>query len=507
MTRNSDRITKLAGCRIVDVIKGTVVSGVSDVYLRDGKICAVRREGEDAPEPDCLIDINGGYVMPGMINTHCHIGHITPALLADMKTLRLTKKWQDTQINHSLQQCLAYGITTIRDALSDNLVKIGTLSESIRNGDICGPSILPSVLISHGKGACVQPSSGIGKLLLRILGIPVLDYADSGTGVVLLQPDPTEEDLETAVAEALRRGGAYIKFYDQHEKMLTYKPGAEVLSGNELKAIAACCHERNLYSLMHHFTAGAFTAGVAAGIHTLTHLPMDRLLTEGEVEEFRMSQASLEPTLSLAYHYCWKHPGLTSVNGRLAELTEERSSGYRTLIDKYWISQLRDSVAKNFERASAGTFRSFGGLNMLPFFRYMDSFTSTGFDNLLLLLKAGCHDRICFGNDAGATQTSPAEKDTEIDLIRTCCTRAAMSASDTNAFIVRMLTCNGARALGLGNELGQVREGFRADLAVCAENPLDDTEVLKKPVTMTVAGGMVYSVNKNAEVKLLWQVT
>ena len=50
--------------------QGTLENG--QVLIRDGKIAAVGT-GLDAPEAQVL-DAHGGYVLPGLIDAHCHVG-------------------------------------------------------------------------------------------------------------------------------------------------------------------------------------------------------------------------------------------------------------------------------------------------------------------------------------------------------------------------------------------------------------------------------------------------
>lgn len=486
-------ITKLSNCRIIDVEQGAVLPGMQDIYLKGRHILAIDNQSQNGLQADTAIDISGQFVIPGMINTHCHNTYVTPAIVADGSTIATTKRYADIQIRANMEKCIEYGITTLRDALSDNLTKIDSLKAAISAGELAGPRIFTSVLISHQKGACIQPSSMIGKLFMRLLGVPILDYGDEHTGVVLLPKDPKKADCEAAIDIAIQRGADFIKFYDQHEKMLTYKPGAEVLTNRELAECAgygATIHRR---SLMHHLTAESFAAGYLTGVNSLAHLPINRALTEEECVSFKKSVTMIEPTLSLAYYYCWKHSETKSKTIRLDNLSAYRAANYKTIIDKYWIEQLRPPVYRNFGKAMQQNFKSIGGFSMLPFFNYMDKYLSTGFDNIVQLLRYGCFDKICFGNDAGATQCSPATKDIEIDMLKVCCKEVGLNEKETNAFVLKVLTRNGAVALGKESELGCIKEGYLADFAVYSKNPLTDSDVLKEKTVMTVVDGRVHA--------------
>ena len=57
--------------------------------------------------------------------------------------------------------------------------------------------------------------------------------------------------------------------------------------------------------------------------------------------------------------------------------------------------------------------------------------------------------------------------------------------------VVAMATCGNARLLRLG-EVGEVKEGYRADLTMLAANPLEGLEALREPVRVFKAGKLVY---------------
>ena len=493
MNRRDDAIvTKLANGNIIDTEKGTVTDGLRDIYLKGGYISAIRIAGEEGPEAGKTFDVNGRFVIPGMINTHCHNTYITPAILSDARSVVLTKKFKDLQIKSAMKNCIMYGVTSLRDALSDNLVAIDSLRSAIRNGEMPGPRIFTSVLIAHKKGACIQPSSFIAKMFMRLLGVPILDYDDCTTGVVVLPEQPDSSDLLRAVDEALKRGADFIKIYDQREKMLTYKPGADVLTDTEIRIITKYCTEQKVRTLMHQLRADSFTMGNKAGISSLAHLPIDRTLSEKELVALAETDVMIEPTLSLAYYYCWERNNKQVIHPRQTIVSEYRRSTIRELINNDWIPELRQTVAKHFDRAERKRFTMFGGMNMSSFFRYMDFYVSNGFDTMVHLLSRGYHDKISFGNDAGATQCSPASKDAEMDLLKICCKESGMRTEAVNAFILRVFTRNGAVALGRERELGSVKEGYRADLAVYNENPLIDIDIIKKKTFLTVADGRMY---------------
>src|SRR6266850_4426591 len=63
--------TLIRGGTLLTVTKGTIENG--DLLIRDGKIAAIGRK-LDAPDGARVIDAAGRFVMPGIIDTHSHMG-------------------------------------------------------------------------------------------------------------------------------------------------------------------------------------------------------------------------------------------------------------------------------------------------------------------------------------------------------------------------------------------------------------------------------------------------
>jgi imidazolonepropionase-like amidohydrolase len=64
------------------------------------------------------------------------------------------------------------------------------------------------------------------------------------------------------------------------------------------------------------------------------------------------------------------------------------------------------------------------------------------------------------------------------------------AAKIPNEFILKALTINNAELFGMGDILGKIEPGFKADLIAVPANPLDDIDILKK-VSFVMKGGKV----------------
>jgi imidazolonepropionase-like amidohydrolase len=94
----------IAGVNVVDVESGTLQRDRT-VLVGGDRIVAVGSAGEiDIPPHARLVDAHGGYLIPGLIETHTHLGWDADSLPEAGATSR-----------HLLRQ-LAYGVTTLREA-------------------------------------------------------------------------------------------------------------------------------------------------------------------------------------------------------------------------------------------------------------------------------------------------------------------------------------------------------------------------------------------------------
>ena len=91
--------------------------------------------------------------------------------------------------------------------------------------------------------------------------------------------------------------------------------------------------------------------------------------------------------------------------------------------------------------------------------------------------------KIIGGTDCGATDTP---FDSLIDEI-IAYTKAGLSTAEA----LRTVTSDGAKFMNIP-QLGEVKEGYRADLTLLRANPLDDLSRLRKPVKVFKAGRLVH---------------
>lgn len=190
-----------------------------------------------------VVDGRGGFLLPGLIDVHVHLGS-----------------------REALESAARVGITTVVD--------LGTHPDETVDSLRALPT-LPAIL-SAGPAASAPGSTQIAQM-----GFP---DASGITG-----PDDAERFLDW-------RAGHRADLI----KIIIEDPAATevpALGIPTLRALVAGAHHRGLLTVAHVVTAAAFDRGLDAGVDILTHAPVDRVLAEGTVRRMRDQGTLAAPTL------------------------------------------------------------------------------------------------------------------------------------------------------------------------------------------------------------------
>lgn len=138
------RALLLANCSVVDVERGVVLRGVA-IPISDGRIAGIDAS-VSAVRPDATIDLDGGFVIPGLIDAHCH-----PTLPSMPDLDVMSFETAARQISRNWGQYISRGITTVRDMgglprQRDCYVSL------IEEGVIAGPRVVCGIAADSGLG-------------------------------------------------------------------------------------------------------------------------------------------------------------------------------------------------------------------------------------------------------------------------------------------------------------------------------------------------------------------
>ena len=467
-----DARIKIINARIVDVEKGRYLDPQVSLIIQNGKITAMPGlAGEPDLPADQVIDLQGLTVIPGLFNTHCHLQFLPQGKIGQM------------QIAKNLKDCLEHGVTNVRDTLCYDLQANRSWSSRIQSGEIPGPRIHQAVHVSPLGGTYAPRPNPMTRFSFSMIGIKVIDFGLKNSGVVAFRPDASLQEVRDAVNRAVdERGAEVIKFCDQHEHFMTFKPGARIMSAEQLDAAVDQAIKRGMPTTMHNVTVDGFRQGIKAGVNSLAHLPFDGELTDADAGLLLNSYTHIEPTLSVGYFMSYSLKGSPLAgHPEIQRLDRFRDQGYRAILEETWLPELQESRYAVHTSLSKGQLKVFGILDITRPFSYYAGMIPTGGQNLQLLVKNGAGSRMGCGNDAGAANCSAAAVRHELAMFDFILNRASEPVF-TAADALRTATIQSARSMGVEAQYGSIQSGKAANLAVLEGDPLQDFHRIGQPV-------------------------
>ncbi|MEU7474674.1 amidohydrolase family protein [Lentzea sp. NPDC042327] len=193
-----------------------------------------------------LVDGRGGYLLPGLIDTHVHIGH------AD-----------------ELTTALHWGVTTALDMGSKRWDDLRSLrdTESDTRADVRG--------VSH-------PACAVRGTAVRKMGFP------ASTAV------RGPFDAARWVAERLRQDPDYLKVVLE-ERLLPFQP--RPLSQDTVTALVAEAHRAGKKVVVHAASPQAYATALAAGADVITHAPVSAALPADLAGRIAAAGTAVSPTM------------------------------------------------------------------------------------------------------------------------------------------------------------------------------------------------------------------
>jgi len=233
----------LTNARLLDGTGAAPRDGVS-VLVEDGRIARI--DGE-APEGAATIDLAGRTLMPGLIDSHSHVGDAfaKPAPRKGAEPL-----WPGT-IAHvlaaELRAALRMGITTIRDVGSYGDLVVEA-RQAMRYGAFGGPRLLT-------VGRIVSPTAPGGRFFAGM-------YREADG------PD----DVRRAVREQLRYGADLVKVMTTGARSVELEdPDPQQLTCEELAALVDEAHRMGYRVCAHCEGLAGTELAIEHGIDTIEH--------------------------------------------------------------------------------------------------------------------------------------------------------------------------------------------------------------------------------------------
>jgi imidazolonepropionase-like amidohydrolase len=491
------RVELKNGC-ILDVINSRYYDAGTSIILQDGKIESMSGlAGEPRVTVDFTIDIKGKTVIPGLFNTHCHLIQFEPTMALDISDMRQTNRYKEKQKEKNLSECLAHGITHIRDAWHPDLRENRALQERIVKGEIPGPRIVQSVVVGPTCSYMQEKPT----FVMKITGMPQSDTSKVYGGAVAFPSEATEEQVRVAVDTAIdERGAEVIKIGDETFSFFAQK-AVPVMTTEQLCVLADQARRRGVPTTMHHSSVESFRRGAQAGVTSLAHAPWDGLLSQEDIKAFIASGCFCEPTVSAFYGMLsWKAKGGHLNNHPvLNRLTDFRNSTntFADIAEEYYIPELRAVVMNGFRRFDSGKPKMMGIMDMSAMAAFSEKIV-TYFENFCMLFENGVP--LATGND-NKPPCTPAMTDLELlmfdHLLRGKPNGRQLSGADA----VKIATINSARSMGLDKEIGSIEAGKRADLVILDGDPLEDFRLIGSRVDALFMDGKLVINNCGLEME------
>jgi imidazolonepropionase-like amidohydrolase len=244
-----------------------------------GEITALTETFEAPGKDDIVIDAEGLFVLPGLIDAHTHVTSAT----ADLATPQLPITYITCYAAKNLYGALTRGFTTVRDLGGADF----GLATALEEGVIEGPRLFYC-------GRALSQTGGHGDFRAKTYdgdyGAPM---QSSATSIGQVADGVTE--VRRACRAELRKGASFIKVMAAGG---VASPGDNVTdtqySGEELSAIAGEAAARGVYVAAHVYSAKSIQICLRHGVRTIEH---GNLLDDETALMMRERNAYLIPTV------------------------------------------------------------------------------------------------------------------------------------------------------------------------------------------------------------------
>lgn len=229
-----------------------------DIQLEDRKNVAV-------------IDGTGQWIMPGLIDAHCHVSYGYPPIKGEGKGKGTTRpEFSTLRSARSVQKVLRSGVTSISVPGGTWFTDVG-VRDAIKLGLMEGPRMYVAgrMIVTYG---CIEddepswegtPDHSIGKLC------------------------NTAHEMVTEVRRQAKHGVNFIKMADSRSGE------SQMLARDEIAAVVGEAHRRNLRVAIHSRGAGSTRAAAEAGVDWIVHAD---LATESDLEAVAKAGMPILPT-------------------------------------------------------------------------------------------------------------------------------------------------------------------------------------------------------------------
>jgi imidazolonepropionase-like amidohydrolase len=272
------------------------MGGETNLLIEDGRIA--RLGADAATDADLVIDADGQFVLPGLIDAHVHFR------LATLDFSRLAV-WTEVEYGIAMarlaRETLARGFTTVRDIGGD----VRGLMRAIRTGAIPGPRIFHAGRMLSQTGGHADAEGGP-----RDVPTCACEMRHTAFGIVA----DGAEAVRKAARHNLRDGVDFLKIHVSGGVATPSDPLDSVqYTAAEIAAAVEEAAHRRTYVAAHAYLPESISMAVANGVHSIEH---GNMLDSDSAADMARAGAVLVPTLVtyVAMQEVGKQLGLPQTN-------------------------------------------------------------------------------------------------------------------------------------------------------------------------------------------------
>lgn len=421
------------------------VIGPTHIHLSEGRIQAIGDKIK-APAASVRIAGKGGYLTPGLIDSHVHLHGVpgeSDAMPAPVRQAALA------QIPRSY---LYFGFTTVLDLISDD----GPIGQW--NAQPLAPTAYHCAGVPIPGG---YPLAWLPKA--QQLASPMARYYlyDPRQSALMAATAGSEQHkAEALVARIAQTGARCIKtFYETGFGRLKNVP---VPSRKMMKALIAAAHKHQLPVFIHGNSLAAYDFALDVGADLLVHGPWHGVKSADQAKLVTLAQRlvasglAVQPTMQVIFgEREMFNPDYFNAPQVQAAIPLSLRQWYQSNAGQWMVRE----VAQNFGDPNTPNLAQHARHAMAEPLAAVQAFTQ-------VMAK---HDGdLVFGSDtpSGPMYTQFAGVNGHAEIMRW----AEQGITPKAVFLA--LTVRNAKLLGLSDELGSIAKGKRADLLLMRNNPL-----------------------------------
>ena len=257
-------LTAIVGATLIDGSGGSPVPDAV-VVVEGSRITAVGPRKTTAPPPGAsVIDANGRFVVPGLVDTNVHLS-LYGGINERYETLVRYADRQSEIVLEAAQIQLGHGITTVRDSYGV-LPPLVEVRDRIARGEAIGPRIQAAGNIVGWGGPYSVSFSLIPERGLTMFQEQMNDLISQGAGEDLVEMTPVH--LRTAINAYLDKGPDFVKYggtaHFARPAFVGFSPEAQQIIVDET-------HKRGRRAETHATTPDGLKLSVQAGIDLIQH--------------------------------------------------------------------------------------------------------------------------------------------------------------------------------------------------------------------------------------------